>query len=116
MIKLKLFYEILRGDEEFSKLNISFEPVDTEEANTSAIRFDPQRIRINFGMRSVYIFGRTENGQWVYYATVYNHSGEPVGPFFWAIPGAEEKLLDRIRRHLVSYQVDFGRQNLSYEQ
>jgi len=62
--------------------------------------------RINFGMKSVFIFGKTENGKWFYFVTIYNNSGEPAGPIFWAFPGAEEKVINHIKEQLANYHAD----------
>lgn len=103
MVKLKLIEEIIRKDKDLHGIELSREPVDLKESNSRYISFDPERIRLNFGTRSLYIFGKTENGTWTYYLTTYEHTGEPAGPLFWAPPGSENKVISHIKQQLKAY-------------
>ena len=104
MIKLKLIEEIIRKDRDLQEVEVLRERIDTVQANSSYVSFDPERIRLNFGTRSLYIFGRTDNNVWIYFLTIYEHTGEPAGPLFWALPGSEEEVLSHIKSHLGVYK------------
>lgn len=105
MVKLKLIEEIIRKDRGFNRVEITCEPVELQEPNPKVNHFDPVRIRLNFGTRSLYVFGKTENGIWIYFITVYEHSGEPAGPLFCAPPGLENEVICHIKKQLQAYLI-----------
>jgi hypothetical protein len=102
MEKLILLKQFLENDATINKYVMIFEPV-APEAEGGLYQLDPQRIRLNLGTRSLYIFGKTERGVWVYFITVYEDSGKPAGPMFYALPGAEQDVLSFIKEQIDSY-------------
>ena len=92
--------DIVLTFDDLKPLDIRVEPahgVEELNADSRIVQMDLDRLVVDLGKAVVTVFGKTEFGEWTYFATTYDKADRPVAPGLSAKYEAADRMIAYIR-------------------